>query len=78
MAATGMPDPIIVVIYSEIALKGKNRGLFLRRLGESDYLDRVDLDSTRMGNSKGLKVVEFKITAELVRPAEDGDEAKKG
>lgn len=44
--------------------------LFLRRLGESDYFDDVDLDSTQLANSGGLRVVKFKIRAQLVRPAD--------
>lgn len=42
--------------------------LFLRRLGESEYFNNVDLDSTHLADSNGLKVVQFKIRAELVRP----------
>jgi type IV pilus assembly protein PilN len=51
--------------------------LFLRRLGESEYFDQVDLDSTQLGDNKGLRVVKFKIHAELVTPAADPD-AKQG
>jgi type IV pilus assembly protein PilN len=45
--------------------------LFLRRLGESQWFDDVDLDSTQLANSGGLRVVRFKIRAELVRPADE-------
>lgn len=44
--------------------------LFLRRLGESAYFSEVDLDSTQLANSGGLRVVKFKIRAQLVRPDE--------
>jgi type IV pilus assembly protein PilN len=46
--------------------------LFLGDLGDSRYFDNVDLDSTKMEQSKsgGLKVVDFSITAELVDPSQ--------
>ena len=43
--------------------------MFLRGLGESPFFDRVDLDSTELGDQKdGLKVVSFNIRAVLVNP----------
>lgn len=67
---------------TSLSLKGESLdnelvALFLRRLGESEYFDQVDLDSTKLGDSKGLRVVQFKIRAELVSP-KDVDAEKKG
>jgi type IV pilus assembly protein PilN len=43
--------------------------LFLRRLGESAHFTDVDLDKTEMkGDSKGLRLVTFKIRAVLANP----------
>ena len=43
--------------------------LFLRSLGESDYFTDVDLDKTEMkGESKGLRLVSFRIRAVLATP----------
>jgi type IV pilus assembly protein PilN len=43
--------------------------LFLRGLGESAYFTDVDLDKTEMkGDSKGLRLVTFKIRAVLANP----------
>ncbi len=68
---------------TSLSLKGESLdnelvALFLRRLGESEYFDQVDLDSTKLGDSKGLRVVQFKIRAELVRPDDDDESGKKG
>ena len=49
--------------------------LFLRRLAQSAWFAEVDLDSTQLGNSKGLKVVKFKIRAELVSPKAEPEAA---
>ncbi len=43
--------------------------LFLRSLGDSEYFANVDLDSTKLGAQKGgLKLVTFRIRAEIVNP----------
>lgn len=43
--------------------------LFLRSLGDSEYFGNVDLDSTKLGSQKGgLKLVTFRIRAEIVNP----------
>ena len=43
--------------------------LFLRSLGDSEYFDNVDLDSTKLGAEKGgLKLVTFRIRADIVNP----------
>lgn len=43
--------------------------LFLRSLGDSKYFANVDLDSTKLGAQKGgLKLVTFRIRAEIVNP----------
>ncbi len=43
--------------------------LFLRSLGESDYFTDVDLDKTEMRDSGGLRLMNFRIRAELANPA---------
>jgi hypothetical protein len=43
--------------------------LFLRSLGESAYFTQVDLDQTEMkGESGGLRLMSFRIRAELANP----------
>jgi type IV pilus assembly protein PilN len=43
--------------------------LFLRDLGQSEYFDEVDLESTKVGADKGgLKTVRFDMKAALVSP----------
>ncbi len=43
--------------------------LFLRSLGDSEYFVNVDLDSTKLGAQKGgLKLVTFRIRAEIANP----------
>ena len=43
--------------------------LFLRSLGDSEYFANVDLDSTKLGSEKGgLKLITFRIRAEIVNP----------
>jgi len=51
--------------------------LFLRGLDESPYFTEVDIDSTKLGTGKGLKVVTFEIRAVLEnpKPAEAGAKA---
>ena len=82
--ATRTPDRLWLTKMStkgtSIALDGESLdnelvALFLRRLGESDYFGEVDLDSTQLANSGGLRVVKFKIRAELVRPPDDASSA---
>ena len=77
MLAKSTPDRLWLTKLStkgtSIAIDGESLdnelvALFLRRLGESDYFDDVDLDSTQLANSGGLRVVKFKIHAQLVRP----------
>jgi type IV pilus assembly protein PilN len=40
--------------------------VFLRKLGESEYFANVDLSSAKLSETKGLKLVRFEITADLV------------
>lgn len=42
--------------------------VFLRRLGESEYFANVDLNSAKLAETKGLKLVRFEINADLVDP----------
>jgi type IV pilus assembly protein PilN len=50
--------------------------VFLRGLGDSEYFDSVDLDGTKLQNSKSnLKVVSFGIRANLVNPKPEKDAA---
>ena len=52
--------------------------LFLRNLGESEYFDNVDLDTAKLsGTNSGLRTVQFRINADLVKPPEKGDAKKK-
>jgi type IV pilus assembly protein PilN len=62
---------------------------FLRALGESEWFEDVDLDSTKLGNEKtGLRLVQFSIRASLqkakpakpaaARPGRPAKPAKKG
>jgi type IV pilus assembly protein PilN len=77
--ATHTPDRLwltgLTVAGTTLSLKGESLdnelvALFLRKLGDSAWFDQVDLDSTKLNNRKGLKVVEFNVRAELVRPPE--------
>ncbi len=45
---------------------------FLRELGDSKYFDQVDLDSTELESEDGLKLVSFKIRAQVVTPKAKG------
>jgi len=50
--------------------------VFLRGLGDSEYFDSVDLDGTKLENSRSnLKVVSFGIQAVLVNPKPEEDAA---
>jgi type IV pilus assembly protein PilN len=50
--------------------------VFLRGLADSEYFDSVDLDGTKLENSKSnLKVVSFGIQAVLVNPKQEEDAA---
>jgi type IV pilus assembly protein PilN len=50
--------------------------VFLRGLGDSEYFDAVDLDGTKLENSRSnLKVVSFGIRANLVNPKPEEDKA---
>lgn len=76
--ATRTPDRLwltgLVTKNGRITLKGESLdneivALFLRALGESEYFDDVDLDSTKLGSDRsGLKLVTFVVQAELVGP----------
>jgi type IV pilus assembly protein PilN len=53
--------------------------VFLRGLGDSEYFDEVDLDGTKLENSKNnLKVVSFGIRANLVNPKPEEEDAADG
>jgi type IV pilus assembly protein PilN len=86
--ATRTPDRLWLTSMSTkgstISLQGQSLdnelvALFLRSLGESKYFANVDLDSTKLGAEKGgLKLVTFRIRAEIVTPKGEGAaEAKK-
>ena len=76
--ATRTPDRLWLTSLSTkgktISLRGQSLdnelvALFLRSLGDSEYFGNVDLDSTKLGAEKGgLKLVTFRIRAELVSP----------
>jgi type IV pilus assembly protein PilN len=90
--ATRTPDRLWLTSMSTkgrtIALQGQSLdnelvALFLRSLGESEYFSNVDLDSTKLGDDQGgLKLVTFRIRANLVSPkgqaaAKDAKKKKK-
>ena len=76
--ATRTPDRLWLTSLSTkgktISLRGQSLdnelvALFLRSLGDSEYFGNVDLDSTKLGAEKGgLKLVTFRIRAEIVNP----------
>jgi type IV pilus assembly protein PilN len=76
--STRTPDRLWLTSMSTkgntISLKGQSLdneliALFLRGLGDSEYFANVDLDSTKLGADKGgLKLVTFRIRAEVVNP----------
>ena len=76
--ATRTPDRLWLTSLSTkgttISLQGQSLdnelvALFLRSLGDSEYFANVDLDSTKLGADKGgLKLVTFRIRAEIVNP----------
>jgi type IV pilus assembly protein PilN len=85
--ATRTPDRLWLTSMSTkgktISLQGQSLdnelvALFLRSLGDSEYFANVDLDSTKLGAEKGgLKLVTFRIRAELVTPkTQDAPKAK--
>ena len=48
--------------------------LFLRSLGDSPYFTNVDLDKTELkGESDGLRLMSFRIRAELINPDSPAD-----
>jgi type IV pilus assembly protein PilN len=50
---------------------------FLRGLNSSEYFDNVDLLKTGRGQSvNGVRLVRFEVSADLVAPAEEEDEAE--
>jgi type IV pilus assembly protein PilN len=52
---------------------------FLRGLNTSDYFDNVDLRKTGRGQSvNGVRLVRFEISADLVAPIEEEEEADAG
>ena len=67
-----------------IQLKGESLdnelvAVLLHALGESPFFEKVDLDSTELGGGKdGLKIVSFKLQAEIANPKPGkGDGAAK-
>ncbi len=86
--ATKTPDRLWLTSLSTkgntISLKGQSLdnelvALFLRSLGDSEYFANVDLDSTKLGAEKGgLKLVTFRIRAELVSPKKQEATDAKG
>jgi type IV pilus assembly protein PilN len=68
----------------KIELKGESLdnelvAVLLHGLGESKYFDRVDLDSTELGEDRGgLKTVSFKLQAVLVTPKPPKSKKGKG
>jgi type IV pilus assembly protein PilN len=66
----------------KLELKGESLdnelvAVLLHGLGESPYFDRVDLDSTELGQDRGgLKTVSFKLQATIVNPDAKKPKAK--
>ena len=57
------------ILMSGQSLDNDLVALFLRSLGESDYFTDVDLDKTEMRDTGGLRLMNFRIRAELANPA---------
>ncbi len=57
------------ILMSGQSLDNDLVALFLRGLGESEYFTNVDLDKTEMRDSSGLRLMNFRIRAELANPA---------
>jgi type IV pilus assembly protein PilN len=84
--AQHMPDRVWLTNLStegsSIKLKGESLdnelvAVLLRALGESPYFDRVDLQSSELGNSKtGLKLFKFNVEAVIVTPKPDAKTKK--
>jgi type IV pilus assembly protein PilN len=85
--ATHMPERVwlteVKTDGSAIKLKGESMdnelvAVLLRALNESPYFDKVDLQSTELGDSKeGLKVVKFNVEAVVVTPKPDAKPGAK-
>jgi len=56
------------ILMSGQSLDNDLVALFLRSLGESAYFTDVDLDKTEMRESGGLRLMNFRIRAELANP----------
>ncbi len=57
------------ILMSGQSLDNDLVALFLRSLGESAFFTEVDLDKTEMRDSGGLRLMNFRIRAELANPA---------
>ena len=57
------------ILMSGQSLDNDLVALFLRSLGESAYFTDVDLDKTEMRDTGGLRLMNFRIRAELANPA---------
>jgi type IV pilus assembly protein PilN len=85
--ATHMPEKVWLTSLSTegstVKLKGEGMdnelvAVLMRALNESPYFDKVDLQSTELGNSKeGLKLVKFNVEAVVVTPKPAKPEAVK-
>ena len=86
--ASRTPDRLWLTAMSTKARQIKFQGqsldnelvaVFLRKLGESQYFANVDLSSAKLAETKGLKLVRFEITADLVdgKPVEEAKPAPK-
>ena len=68
----------------KLELKGESLdnelvAVLLHGLGESEYFDKVDLDSTELGEDRGgIRTVTFKLQANLVTPKSEKAKNAKG
>ncbi len=76
---TSMETKGNTVLLKGMSLDNELVALFLRRLGNSPIFSEVDLGGTKLGNNKrGLKLVNFNISAQLVDPSAAQKKKKKG
>jgi type IV pilus assembly protein PilN len=77
---TGLSTKARQIKFQGQSLDNELVAVFLRKLGESEYFANVDLHSAKLSESRGLKLVRFEITADLVdgKLAEEAPAPKPG
>lgn len=72
---TGLKTEGSAITISGASLDNELVASLLQAMGDSPYFDKVDLDSTVLGEKDGLKVVTFSVQASLVAPRTDDKKA---